>query len=63
MKLRYCDNCRTYTLADACRKCGESTRTPHPPKFSPKDPYGEYRRKLKLEWMGKSRGQVRIEED
>ncbi len=49
MKIRYCKNCRLYSLEERCRKCGAETVTPHPPKFSPQDPYGKYRRKLKME--------------
>lgn len=43
--------CRVYTLKDTCRVCGEPTVSPHPPRFSPEDPYGEYRRRLKRELM------------
>ncbi len=49
MKMRYCKKCRIYTLEEKCKRCGEATVSPHPPKFSPEDPYGEYRRRLKLE--------------
>ncbi len=49
MKMRYCKKCRSYTLEERCRKCGAETITPHPPRFSPQDPYGKYRRKLKME--------------
>jgi len=51
MRLRYCKKCKIYTLEEFCKQCGEATVSPHPPKFSPEDPYGEYRRKLKLEKM------------
>lgn len=46
MKLRKCPRCKTYTLKEVC-KCGEKTASPHPPKFSPEDKYGAYRRKAK----------------
>ncbi len=36
-----------YTLKDACPKCGAKATSVHPPKFSPEDKYGEYRRKAK----------------
>ncbi|MEE8168189.1 MAG: RNA-protein complex protein Nop10 [Candidatus Hydrothermarchaeales archaeon] len=55
MKLRYCKLCRIYTLAEACRECGAPTTTPHPARFSPEDPYGKYRRKLKLELLSKAK--------
>jgi H/ACA ribonucleoprotein complex subunit 3 len=41
--LKRCINCRTYTLEEKCPKCGEETRSPHPPKFSPDDRYIRYR--------------------
>jgi H/ACA ribonucleoprotein complex subunit 3 len=56
MKLRRCDRCGRYTLMEKCRKCGSSTVNPHPPKFSPVDPYGKYRRKLKLEYITRAAG-------
>ncbi|HFC49658.1 MAG TPA: ribosome biogenesis protein [Thermofilum sp.] len=28
--------------------CGGEVRSPHPAKFSPEDPHGTYRRKMKL---------------
>ncbi|RLE84342.1 MAG: RNA-protein complex protein Nop10 [Thermoprotei archaeon] len=46
--IRKCPSCKRYTLMEVCPKCGERTRSPHPPKFSPEDRYGEYRRKMKL---------------
>lgn len=48
--LRKCQKCGNYTLKqDKCPYCGGPLRSPCPPKFSPLDPYGEYRRKLKRE--------------
>jgi H/ACA ribonucleoprotein complex subunit 3 len=44
MKIRKCDNCGRYTLKDICPKCSKKTKNPHPPKFSPEDKYGKYRR-------------------
>ncbi|MFW9799458.1 MAG: RNA-protein complex protein Nop10 [Candidatus Thorarchaeota archaeon] len=47
-RLFKCKACGHYTLEDrSCPKCGESVVTPHPPKYSPQDRYGEYRRKAK----------------
>lgn len=54
MRIKRCDSCSVYTLKDACPKCGSPTKSPHPPKFSPEDKYGKYRRmaKSKLEkWL------------
>jgi len=46
-KIRKCEICGEYTLKDVCGRCGRATKNPMPPKFSPKDPYGEYRRMMK----------------
>ncbi|MCD6458180.1 MAG: ribosome biogenesis protein [Thermofilum sp. ex4484_82] len=47
--LRMCKKCGKYTLKqDKCPYCGGPVRVPHPPKFSPEDKWGEYRRKIKL---------------
>jgi len=45
--IKKCFSCEIYTLKEKCPKCGKKTRTPHPPKFSPEDKYGKYRRKAK----------------
>ncbi|UCG95699.1 MAG: RNA-protein complex protein Nop10 [archaeon] len=45
--IKKCFKCGTYTFKDKCPKCGSATRTPHPPKFSPEDRYGKYRRMAK----------------
>ncbi|MBA3045451.1 MAG: RNA-protein complex protein Nop10 [Candidatus Thermoplasmatota archaeon] len=42
-----CMECGSYSLRDACPKCSGRVVTPHPPRFSPEDKYGHYRRKLK----------------
>ncbi|MHC1709987.1 MAG: RNA-protein complex protein Nop10 [Methanomassiliicoccales archaeon] len=47
--LRKCDRCREYTLKDTCPRCGSHTSTPIPPRFSPDDRYGEYRRRARQE--------------
>jgi H/ACA ribonucleoprotein complex subunit 3 len=49
MKMHYCRKCRIYTLKETCKRCGSETIKPKPAKFSPPDPYGKYRRKLKME--------------
>ncbi|MBU7023167.1 MAG: RNA-protein complex protein Nop10 [Theionarchaea archaeon] len=46
MKLKKCTVCGRYTLKDMCA-CGGRADTVKPPRFSPEDKYGEYRRKLK----------------
>ena len=47
--MRYCESCKSYTLEEHCPSCGRKTRGVGPARFSPQDPYGEYRRKLKKE--------------
>lgn len=46
-RLRRCPLDRTYTLQERCPVCGEPTVTAHPPRFSPEDRYGHYRRVMK----------------
>ncbi|MHC1600046.1 MAG: RNA-protein complex protein Nop10 [Candidatus Methanospirareceae archaeon] len=46
-KIRKCEVCGEYTLKEICEKCGSVTKNPKPPRFSPKDPYGKYRRMMK----------------
>ncbi len=41
-----CRQCGKYTLSQTCQVCGVEAITPHPPKFSPEDRYGKYRREL-----------------
>ncbi len=45
-QLRVCREDRTYTLRDSCPRCGARTVPPLPPRFSPEDRYGAYRRRL-----------------
>ncbi|TET10613.1 MAG: RNA-protein complex protein Nop10 [Candidatus Thorarchaeota archaeon] len=43
-----CHKCGEYTLNQVtCPKCGCSVSSPKPPKYSPQDKYGNYRRKAK----------------
>ncbi|MHA1733045.1 MAG: nucleolar RNA-binding Nop10p family protein [Promethearchaeota archaeon] len=44
--LRICA-CGRYTMSrDRCPECGGTNlRTPHPPKYSPEDRFGRYRRR------------------
>ena len=44
--LRVCRQCGHYTFSDACPEGHGSTRTPHPPRYSPHDRWGKYRRAL-----------------
>lgn len=46
--LSKCMKCSRYTLEeDKCPECGGPVTTPQPPRYSPQDKYGEYRRKAK----------------
>lgn len=38
-------------MEEECPKCGGGTVKPYPPRFSPDDRYGRYRRMLKKESM------------
>jgi H/ACA ribonucleoprotein complex subunit 3 len=49
MRLHRCTVCGRYTLKEACSECRGKTRIPRPPKYSPEDKYGRYRRLLKEE--------------
>ncbi len=46
-----CTGCGSYGLDEACR-CGSLRVSPKPPKYSPEDKYGAYRRKYKEERGG-----------
>ncbi len=46
-RIRKCP-CGTFTFREACPACGCKTVTAHPPKFSPEDKYGAYRRRIKF---------------
>jgi H/ACA ribonucleoprotein complex subunit 3 len=48
VSIRKCCECGRYTLKDVCF-CGGKTYMPIPPRFSPEDPYGKYRRRLRKE--------------
>ncbi|WP_455393049.1 RNA-protein complex protein Nop10 [[Eubacterium] cellulosolvens] len=45
--LYHCKTCDRYTLYSSCPDCGNRTIQPAPPRFSPEDRYGAYRRRLK----------------
>lgn len=44
--MRKCPTCKTYTFREKCPKCGSDTISSQPPRFSPEDKYGKYRRKM-----------------
>ncbi len=45
----YCTKCKKYTLKDVCDKCKGKTTQPKPPRYSPEDKYGNFRRQTKEE--------------
>jgi len=47
-QIMFCDACKKYTMNETC-SCGAKTYHKKPAKYSPEDPYGEYRRKAKKE--------------
>ncbi|MBC7081605.1 MAG: RNA-protein complex protein Nop10 [Thermoplasmatales archaeon] len=47
--MKYCKKCRRYTLKKYCTVCNSETQRKEPPRFSPQDKYGKYRRMLKEE--------------
>lgn len=47
--IHHCTTCEAFTMeTKACPHCGGKVEQTKPPKYSPEDHYGEYRRKLKL---------------
>ncbi|MBI2543186.1 MAG: nucleolar RNA-binding Nop10p family protein [Candidatus Aenigmarchaeota archaeon] len=42
--MRRCESCETYTFKQSCAKCNRETINPNPPKYSPEDRYGKWRR-------------------
>jgi H/ACA ribonucleoprotein complex subunit 3 len=45
--MQWCRSCHVLTLKPRCPECGADTVNPLPPKYSPEDPYGKYRREMK----------------
>jgi H/ACA ribonucleoprotein complex subunit 3 len=52
--IRKCGKCGRYTLSSTCASCGCETVCPVPPRYSPEDRMGEYRRKAILEEYGEN---------
>ncbi|MBD3318285.1 ribosome biogenesis protein [Candidatus Woesearchaeota archaeon] len=44
--IRYCDHCKQYTMKDTCR-CGRTTISRSPAKYSPHFKYKHLRREAK----------------
>jgi len=47
MRIHKCAECAIYTLKDCCPRCGSPAYKALPPRFSPEDKYGKYRRMMK----------------
>ena len=45
----FCKKCDQYTMQETCPKCSAKTEHAKPPKYSPADKYGKYRREVKEE--------------
>ncbi len=45
--IKYCKNCKKYTLKNKCDECGEKTIKKTPAKFSVKKDYSIQRLKIK----------------
>jgi H/ACA ribonucleoprotein complex subunit 3 len=45
--IRRCKSCDVFTMKEECTECGSQTVMALPPRYSPEDKYGDYRRKLK----------------
>ncbi|MBC8494870.1 ribosome biogenesis protein [archaeon] len=45
-KILKCEKCQGYGLVEVC-DCGGKRINPKPPKYSPEDKYGSYRRQTK----------------
>lgn len=47
MKMKKCRSCGEYTIQTTCPYCGGDVGEVYPPRYSPEDKYGKYRRLLK----------------
>ncbi|MDO5862293.1 MAG: RNA-protein complex protein Nop10 [Thermoplasmata archaeon] len=52
-RIRRCGGCGRYTLDEKCPECGAKTSCPVPPKYSPEDRMGNYRRKSTVDSWAK----------
>lgn len=43
----FCPVCKIYTMKESCPECNSKTIDNKPPKYSPEDKYGKYRRETK----------------
>ncbi|HLC74715.1 MAG TPA: nucleolar RNA-binding Nop10p family protein [Candidatus Nanoarchaeia archaeon] len=52
MKLLYCEQCAAYTMKET-HDCGTVAVLRVPPKWSPEDKYGKYRREARMDELKK----------
>jgi H/ACA ribonucleoprotein complex subunit 3 len=45
--IHLCNICSKYTMKEECPSCGGKAVLAKPPKYSPEDKYGKYRRETK----------------
>ncbi|MDD3984916.1 MAG: RNA-protein complex protein Nop10 [Methanobacterium sp.] len=57
-KMKKCKSCGEYTLKDNC-SCKGEVGVIYPPKYSPEDKYGKYRRILKKQLLKSKKELVR----
>ena len=49
-RIKKCPKCGEYTLKDICPTCKVKTKSPQPPRFSPKEEFSQYRIAYKLKY-------------
>ncbi|MEK6812860.1 MAG: RNA-protein complex protein Nop10 [Nanoarchaeota archaeon] len=54
VEILYCAQCKIYTLKAECPTCRQQTFSPKPPRYSPLDKWGKWRRKAKQEQKEKT---------
>lgn len=47
-RIRFCENCRIYTLEEKCKICGRETVIRAPIKYVKNDSISKYRREIKM---------------
>ncbi|HLC55511.1 MAG TPA: RNA-protein complex protein Nop10 [Candidatus Nanoarchaeia archaeon] len=48
-EILFCTKCGLYSLKQHCPNCRQQVFSPKPPRYSPLDKWGEWRRKAKKE--------------
>ncbi len=54
MRFKKCTSCKKYTLKEICPYCGQRTISPYPPRYSPQDKFGKFRREALKELESKN---------